>query len=410
MRKILFFLFMFCIMYFLVGSSAFADYYGCLGTNGKIGVIVGDCSACPASTTCMTMTQIGAQGPKGDKGDQGIQGIQGPKGDTGDQGLMGPAGPAGSVGATGPQGLTWQGDWDSTKTYALNDVVHYAGSSWISLVDSNLDNAPGAKPRPVEFPALPCPEPSIPWAILAQQGDQGPAGADGAVGPAGPQGLTGEQGRQGIQGPKGEQGTQGPPGVNVAAGQRCTGGMFVVGFDQQGNIICSKLLYAIGDTGPAGGIVFYTIDGGLHGIEAAPEDQSVIALGDLYYWNIWGCEGRVIAGADGTAVWTGAQNTADILAVCSAMFSLAAKMAHDYTLNGYSDWFLPSKDELNLLYLQKDVVGGFTEVPADTNTLYWSSSEYNNSGTHAWLQDFSDGSQYFMFKSQLARVRAVRAF
>ncbi len=126
-----------------------------------------------------------------------------------------------------------------------------------------------------------------------------------------------------------------------------------------------------------GGIVFYTTDGGLHGLEAAPADQSSSAG--------WGCYGTAITGADGTALGTGAQNTVDILADC-ATAGIAADIADDYGLNGYTDWFLPSKDELNELYLNKDVVGGFA------GDFYWSSSEVNSDA--AWYQIFGDGNQY----------------
>ena len=193
----------------------------------------------------------------------------------------------------------------------------------------------------------------------------------------------------GPQGPAGPAGPQGPAGANVAAGQQCPQGKVVVGFDQNGNIICSPVgrLYEIGDVGPAGGIVFYITDGGLHGLEAAPVDQSTGVP--------WGCSGIPIGGG------TGAQNTADILALCTES-PIAAEIAHTYSLNGYTDWFLPSKDELNLLYLQKLVVGGFA------NANYWSSTEDNNN--LAWLQDFGYGTQYSTSKHDAFRVRAVRAF
>jgi hypothetical protein len=151
--------------------------------------------------------------------------------------------------------------------------------------------------------------------------------------------------------------------------------------------------YSIGDTGPAGGIVFYTTDGGQHGLEAAPADQSIRKK--------WGCNGVEIAGADGTAVGTGAQNTADILAGCSET-GTAAKIADAYTLGGYDDWFLPSKDELNLLYGQKAVVGGFAIVN------YWSSTEVNS--FDALPQHFSFGYQFPTSKNDKLRVRAVRTF
>jgi hypothetical protein len=171
--------------------------------------------------------------------------------------------------------------------------------------------------------------------------------------------------------------TPGPTGPQGPPGEACT----------------SEVTYEIGDLGPAGGIVFYIYAGGLHGLEAAPADQS--------YGAAWGCYGTEIAGADGTGLGTGAQNTADILAGCSDT-GIAAELADNYSLNGYDDWFLPSKDELNLLWQKKGVVGGF----ADND--YWSSTEYDSGG--AWSQNFFFGNQVGVGKSATLRVRAVRAF
>lgn len=152
-------------------------------------------------------------------------------------------------------------------------------------------------------------------------------------------------------------------------------------------------LYDIGDTGPAGGIVFY-LDGNGGGLEAAPADQGTAA---------WGCNGIDIAGADGTAVGTGAQNTADIIAADCATTGIAADLADTYMLNGYTDWFLPSLDTLNLLYQQADVVGGFT------GGNYWSSSE---TGRYtAWARWFAPCCLDKFDKDDDWRiVRAVRAF
>jgi hypothetical protein len=83
---------------------------------------------------------------------------------------------------------------------------------------------------------------------------------------------------------------------------------------------------------------------------------------------------------------------------------VAAQGCAELTTGGYSDWFLPSKDELDLMYknLKARGLGGFTD------DLYWSSSEGNTN--YAWSQSFSDGSQYGINKSSTDRVRAVRAF
>ena len=109
--------------------------------------------------------------------------------------------------------------------------------------------------------------------------------------------------------------------------------------------------------------------------------------------------------AIGTAIGTGQSNTTAILQA-QGSGSYAAQLCDDLVLNGYDDWFLPSKDELNELYKHKNVIGGF-----DNNSIYCSSSENNNNT--AGYQNFLNGYQYstpYYDKGSLYRVRAVRAF
>jgi len=80
----------------------------------------------------------------------------------------------------------------------------------------------------------------------------------------------------------------------------------------------------------------------------------------------------------------------------------AKKACDDLNENGYSDWHLPSKEELNKLYLNRSAVGGFSA------NYYWSSTEY--SAYHAWGQDFYSGHQHHNYKNDKLCVRAVRAF
>ena len=117
----------------------------------------------------------------------------------------------------------------------------------------------------------------------------------------------------------------------------------------------------------------------------------------------WGCDGTLISGADGIAVGTGEQNAIDIEAGCTTA-GRAADICANLSLGGYSDWFLPSKDELNLMYNKLKVAG----VDGFTDYYYWSSSE-NNANT-AWTQYFLDSLQTFIGKTAGLRVRAVRAF
>ena len=135
------------------------------------------------------------------------------------------------------------------------------------------------------------------------------------------------------------------------------------------------------------------VAGETHGLIAAPSDQSTDTK--------WGCMGTEITGADGTAIGTGKQNTIDIVAGCTEA-DVAAKICADLSLGGYSDWYLPSKDELHQLYLNKGKIGGFKTFD------YWSSSE--QSGDDAWRQYFSDGGQYHDYKNKPNYVRAVRSF
>jgi len=92
----------------------------------------------------------------------------------------------------------------------------------------------------------------------------------------------------------------------------------------------------------------------------------------------------------------------DIVNGCTEA-GIAARICNDLVSGGYSDWYLPSKDELNMLYLNRIAIGGFTI------NYYWSSSEYDNN--LAWVQFFFNGDQSFnFFKNSSTYVRAVRAF
>ncbi|MBT3872313.1 MAG: DUF1566 domain-containing protein [Flavobacteriaceae bacterium] len=134
---------------------------------------------------------------------------------------------------------------------------------------------------------------------------------------------------------------------------------------------------------------------GKHCLIAATEDQSE----GIQWYN----GSYVLTGATGTAIGTGLTNTNAIIAAQGPTeTSYAAGLARAYNGGGYTDWFLPSKDELNQLYLNKAAIGGFTANP------YWSSTEIDN--LSSWLQNFYVGDQINANKYGAAYVRAVRAF
>ncbi|MBT3612137.1 MAG: DUF1566 domain-containing protein, partial [Flavobacteriales bacterium] len=148
-----------------------------------------------------------------------------------------------------------------------------------------------------------------------------------------------------------------------------------------------------------GGIIFY-LDGNGGGLICDIQD-----LADAE----WGCVGTDISGADGDSIGTGSQNTIDILAGCTTT-GIAADICANLTLNGYSDWFLPSKDELNQMYLNigQGNALGLGNIGGFSSNNYWSSSEYN--ATKSKRQDFFNGYQGDSYKSDTLHVRAVRAF
>ena len=162
-------------------------------------------------------------------------------------------------------------------------------------------------------------------------------------------------------------------------------------------------LYQVGDM-VEGGIVFYVDATGEHGLVAAQED-----LEGTYEW---GCYLQSVSGADSQWIGSGLQNTMDITNQGCATENggvTAAQAALDAEINGYSDWYLPSRDELYQMYLNigqgglnANNIGGFS------NDFYWSSSEFNSS--YAWPVFFFDGTTYFNYKYGPDRVRVIRAF
>jgi len=164
--------------------------------------------------------------------------------------------------------------------------------------------------------------------------------------------------------------------------------------------------YEPGDTGPAGGFIFYknpnaAADGWRY-LEAAPVDQSAGAK--------WGCFRRAITGARGTAVGTGKKNTEEMLAACPEQ-GTAADLCSSYSLNGVGGWFLPSRDELALMYrhLKATGVADFRDEGLADNCSYWSSSQVTADMAHHI--DFPDaGRPHYDDKDFPRRVRAIRAF
>lgn len=146
-----------------------------------------------------------------------------------------------------------------------------------------------------------------------------------------------------------------------------------------------------------GGIIFYIDSTGVHGLIAALSDQSNAVQ--------WYNGSYITTGATATTVGSGLTNT-NLIIAAQGTGTYAASVCRDYEGGGFNDWFLPSKDELNLLYLQQAIVGGF--VGGVGATHYWSSTETAING--ASDQEFDLGAQNSTEKIATSSVRAVRQF
>ncbi len=161
--------------------------------------------------------------------------------------------------------------------------------------------------------------------------------------------------------------------------------------------VTDAIIYAIGDKGPSGvGIVFYITDGGRHGLEAAPSGWG----GANEPKDRWKINNTRTSGTQKN-IGSGYANT---YAHMVGAEHPAAAMCRDYRYEFEGDWFLPSLDELNQMYLHKAIIGGF-----DT-AFYWSSTDADN--FNSWVQSFRFGGQieYSKISAISIRLRPIRAF
>jgi hypothetical protein len=152
--------------------------------------------------------------------------------------------------------------------------------------------------------------------------------------------------------------------------------------------------YSIGQS-HAGGLIFYIDASGVHGLICAPTNQSDTAK--------WDNGTNIATNALNTAVGTGKDNSATIVNLQGAGL-YAAKICDDLNLNGYTDWFLPSKGELDLMKtnIHGNGLGNFS------NGDYWTSSECGQTSAYTIL--FGSNNPACNPKSYKTKVRAVRAF
>lgn len=165
-----------------------------------------------------------------------------------------------------------------------------------------------------------------------------------------------------------------------------------------------------------GGVVAHIFQPGQQGYVEGKTTGIIIAPVEEVFESQWGCQGQAVGGTS-SALGAGRTNTERVLAFHDGLpnfytnptqchpannGTVAARITINFNLGGYNDWFMPSLEEMNYLYDNRDLIGGFSTVE------YWSSCESN--AFNACVMSFITGEQLSKPKSEKRRVRVIRFF
>lgn len=155
-----------------------------------------------------------------------------------------------------------------------------------------------------------------------------------------------------------------------------------------------------------GGVIFW-LDGNGGGLVCNVTDLNA---GAAIQWGNNGIEYQA-TGATATAIGNGQANTNAIIST-QGPGTYAATLCDNLSLNGFSDWYLPSKDELNQMYVNRTIINTVALANGGTafSVFYWTSSQATTNTNIVWIQFFQGGSQSINNKLNSTNVRAVRTF
>ena len=156
-----------------------------------------------------------------------------------------------------------------------------------------------------------------------------------------------------------------------------------------------------------GGVIFYIDKTKKHGLVVSVEN-----IGGDWSKYIWGCYGSSIDGAEGIKIGAGRINTNAIANTCADELN-AAQACLDYHGEGFTDWYLPSLEELEMISVN---LGEDSEFSAETNfdnCNYLTSSQIKNKkhrSNYAWSVNVVENYSMFSYKSTKQKIRPIRAF
>jgi len=201
-------------------------------------------------------------------------------------------------------------------------------------------------------------------------------------------------------------------------------GMLFTGCEELLNLLIDDT-YEIGDTGPAGGIIFYHDPNGFnvqgygspgdpgyfasytaYFLEAAPANEANAQWGSQYLAISDVTTFTISSDVEASIIGNGRRDTSIIVNHLTIETGRAAQLCANKSLNGFNDWFLPSLGELNQLYLNRNTVNS-AGGNLGTN-FYWSSSQMAHE--YAWSLYFLLGNRNGNNKVSENNTRAIRAF
>ena len=156
-----------------------------------------------------------------------------------------------------------------------------------------------------------------------------------------------------------------------------------------------------------GGVIFYLDKTKKHGFVVSTEN-----VGGSWMKYPWGCCGISIDNSEGIDIGAGRLNTNAIVNSCDQKNS-AAHACINYEFEGFSDWFLPSLEELELIAENLAYDDEFSDVIQFDNSYYLSSTQLKNQKhkkNYAWSVNLIEGYTMSSYKSNKQKIRAIRAF